>query len=193
MSGSGISWAICKSAPRSRQITTPAPNHSVFTGRMPFLPPNQQRQSTEGNNSHQKGAGYQMWGIGSVIRGSGSQTRGTGSEIRRDPPRPISLVRWKSCDIRVGIITATWTWVCPCRLPRRLSSYRLIAVETCLLLLLLLIMPSVLWRCWLGGWKGIRPVKNWAAGCWRGYLSGARCRLAYGPADATATHCLLLQ
>jgi len=25
-----------------------APHHSVFTGRMPFLPPNQQRQSTEG-------------------------------------------------------------------------------------------------------------------------------------------------
>ena len=24
-------------------------------------------------------------------------------------------------------------------------------------------------------------------------LSGARCRLAYGPADSTATHCLLLQ
>jgi len=42
---SGTSWAICKSAPRSRQITTPAPHHSVFTGRMPFLPPNQQRQS----------------------------------------------------------------------------------------------------------------------------------------------------
>jgi len=30
-------------------------------------------------------------------------------------------------------------------------------------------------------------------GCWRGYLSGARCRLAYVPADATANHCLLLQ
>ena len=53
--------------------------------------------------------------------------------------------------------------------------------------------PSVLWRCWLGGRKGIRPVKNWVVGCWCGYLSGARCRLAYGPADATATHCLLLQ
>ena len=26
--------------------------------------------------------------------------------------------------------------------------------------------------------------------CWRGYLSAARCRLAYGPADATATHSL---
>ena len=48
MSGSGISWAICKSAPRSRQITMPAPHHSVFTGQMPFLLPNQQHQSTEG-------------------------------------------------------------------------------------------------------------------------------------------------
>jgi len=28
----------------------------------------------------------------------------------------------------------------------------------------------VLWRCWLGGRKGIRPVKNWMVGCWRGYL-----------------------
>ena len=30
VSGSGISCAICKSAPRSSQITTPAPHHSVF-------------------------------------------------------------------------------------------------------------------------------------------------------------------
>jgi len=36
------------SAHRSRQITMPAPHHSFFTGQMPFLPPNQQRQSTEG-------------------------------------------------------------------------------------------------------------------------------------------------
>ena len=46
MSGSSISWAICKSAPRSRLITVPAPHHSVFTGWMPFLPANQQRQIT---------------------------------------------------------------------------------------------------------------------------------------------------
>ena len=57
----------------------------------------------------------------------------------------------------------------------------------------LLSLPSVLWRCWLGDRKGIRPVKNWVVGCWHGYLSGTPCRLAYGPADATATHCLLLQ
>ena len=40
-------------------------------------------------------------------------------------------------------------------------------------------LPSVLWRCWLGGRKGIRPVKNWVVRCWRGYLSGVRCRFAY--------------
>ena len=38
---SGISWTICKqSASRSRQITTPTPHHSIFTGRMLFLTPN---------------------------------------------------------------------------------------------------------------------------------------------------------
>jgi len=48
MGDSGISWTICKSfAHRScRQTTTPVPHHSVFTGRMPFLAPSQQRQST---------------------------------------------------------------------------------------------------------------------------------------------------
>jgi len=39
VSGNGISLAICKSAPRPTQITTPAPYHSVFTDWMPFLPP----------------------------------------------------------------------------------------------------------------------------------------------------------
>jgi len=29
----------------------PAPQHSVFTGRVPFLPPNQQRQSNEGSQN----------------------------------------------------------------------------------------------------------------------------------------------
>ena len=92
-SGSGISWAICKSAPCSRQITMPAPNHSVFY-RPDVLPAAQPR----------------------VL---------------------ISLQRIYFC---------------------------------CL--------PSVLWHCWLGIRKGIRPVKNWLVGCWCGYLSGVRCRLA---------------
>ena len=59
VSGSGISWAICKSAPRFRQITTPTPHHSFFTGRLPFLPPNQQRQSTEGTRQYSDA--YKLW------------------------------------------------------------------------------------------------------------------------------------
>ena len=35
-----------------------------------------------------------------------------------------------------------------------------------------MLVPSVLWRCWLGSRKGIWPVKNLVVGCWRGYLSG---------------------
>jgi len=54
-------------------------------------------------------------------------------------------------------------------------------------------IPSVLWCCWFGGRKGIQPVKHWVVGCWHGYLSGVRCRFAYGPTDATATHYLLFQ
>jgi len=48
-------------------------------------------------------------------------------------------------------------------------------------------------HCWLGGRNSIWPVKNWVMRCWCGYLSGAKCRwFAYGPADATSTHHLLL-
>jgi len=47
---SGIGWTICKqSAPRARQITTTAPDHSIFTGRTLFLERNQQCQSAEGH------------------------------------------------------------------------------------------------------------------------------------------------
>jgi len=42
-------------------------------------------------------------------------------------------------------------------------------------------LPSLLWQ-------SIQPVKTSVMKCWRGYLSGARCRLfAYCPADATAS------
>ena len=67
MSGSGISWAICKSAPRSRQITMPAPHYSVFY-RPDALPAAQPTASkhwrhTEGN------------GAGSTLKGKDQQGR----------------------------------------------------------------------------------------------------------------------
>ena len=46
---SGISWTMCKqSAPDTTQITKPTPRHSIFTGRLLFLTPSQQCQSTRG-------------------------------------------------------------------------------------------------------------------------------------------------
>jgi len=38
-----------QSTPRSRQIITPTPHHSIFTGWVLFLTPNQRRQITEGS------------------------------------------------------------------------------------------------------------------------------------------------
>ena len=48
VSGSGISWAICVSTSLQTDNHTGTSPLSFFTGWMPFLPPNQQRQSTEG-------------------------------------------------------------------------------------------------------------------------------------------------
>jgi len=48
--------------------------------------------------------------------------------------------------------------------------------------------PSLLWHCWLGVRKSIRPIKNWVMRCCLGYLSIVSCKwFAYGPADTTAT------
>jgi len=59
-------------------------------------------------------------------------------------------------------ILPCWLWHCE----------ESISLMMCVLSMLLcgLLMPSVLWRCWLGGRKGIQPVKNWVVGCWRGCL-----------------------
>jgi len=63
-----------------------------------------------------------------------------------------------------------------------------VVIDANFLLSNFLLLPSVLWCCWLGGRKGVWPVKNWVVRYWHGYLSGVRCNwFAYGPADATAT------
>ena len=51
VSGSGISWAICKSAPRSRQITMPAPHRSLFY-RPDALPATQPTASKHWRQQH---------------------------------------------------------------------------------------------------------------------------------------------
>ena len=55
------------------------------------------------------------------------------------------------------------------------------------------IVPSVLWRCWLGGRKGIRPVKKMSGEVLTWLSVWSEVQTCICPADATATHCLLLQ
>jgi len=45
----------------------------------------------------------------------------------------------------------------------------------------------------VGRQEGYPACKKRVVGYWHGYLAGAICRLAYGPADATATGFLLKQ
>jgi len=50
---------------------------------------------------------------------------------------------------------------------------------------------TVAWQ--LARFQLTRHIAQSLSDSWVSCLSGARCSLAYGPADATATHCLLLQ
>ena len=81
MSGIGISWAICMSAPSARQTTMPVPHYSFFTGRIPFLPPNQQRQSTEGH-THTHPLNGPVSGTTRVSRYQGGKTNLDFTEAR---------------------------------------------------------------------------------------------------------------
>jgi len=40
-------------------------------------------------------------------------------------------------------------------------------------------VPSLLWHCWIGVRKSIRPAKNWVMRCWCGYLSRERCKWSW--------------
>ena len=54
-------------------------------------------------------------------------------------------------------------------------------------------LPSVLLRCWLVGRKGIRPVKKLSGEVLAWLSVWSEVQTCTCPADATATHCLLLQ
>ena len=58
VSGSGVSRAICKSAPRSKQITTPASHHSVFyrPDDLPAVQPTSSKHWRHNSNYHKLNA-----------------------------------------------------------------------------------------------------------------------------------------
>ena len=50
VSGSGISWAICESAPCCRQITTPAPHHFILQAGCPSCRPTNSVKALKATN-----------------------------------------------------------------------------------------------------------------------------------------------
>jgi len=110
--GSGICWAICKSAPHSRQPRQ-HPTTQFFTGRMPFLSPNQQHQSTEGISKHWVSrAGVRVTHeVGTMIRLRyilkhiiGQLSKTTSLQVDMSTGCPVSLPK-------DGVYTSrTWTW-----------------------------------------------------------------------------------
>ena len=63
VSGSGIRWAICKSAPHCRQITTPAPHRSVFyrPDALPVAQPTVSKHCLVGDTFVDCGFIYDCW------------------------------------------------------------------------------------------------------------------------------------
>jgi len=117
-------------------------------------------------------------------------SRAPDRDSSRDANTQVCIGHWRPSRriSRLAVWADTGTlW----SLSRRL--YFLVLNLPDLMLIRFLISALCIYIVWLCSGKGIRPVQNWVVGCWHGYLSWARCRLAYGPADATATHCLLLQ
>ena len=91
MGGFGISWTICRSfAPGSIQITMPASYHSVFTGRMTFLIPNQQRQSTEGMETHTHNRFMALWNFYGTTRVSRYQKKHSPTHTHRGHQSSLS-------------------------------------------------------------------------------------------------------
>ena len=84
---------------------------------------------------------------------------------------------------------------CLCFISDILLIYSAVELPVCLMNLLTYLLcafSALTLLVWWQEWQ--RPVKKLrVVGYWHGYLSVARCRLAYGIGDATVTHCLLLQ
>jgi len=140
---------------------------------MPFLPPNQQRQSTEGTDVGMITGLEMSWKYGKVTAGNFSPDQGK--------------IGYAMADLKIKDISAAEKWQNLNANAAYLSLHgdgsELLGGDCCYFVTFVSrSYPFSALRCWLGGRKGIWPLKKLSGGC----------RHAYGPADATATHCLLL-
>ena len=195
MSGSGISWAICKSAPRSRQITMPALHYSSFyrPDALPAAQPTASkhwRQSTSNTQLFQFSLCFCnsrfvhfssffsillllvtslssfllfvyicmflnsicQWLFFSIIIGGQLWWLFISGSL------PLSnLYMYLLCSDMVNKLLSLSLWSC---LP-----LTTVGAPTNFTLIDWLIVAFSALTCWLGGRKGIQPVKNWVVRC----------------------------
>ena len=150
----------------------PVPHHSsFFTGQMPFVPIKQPHQSMKGmpHNETQFPCNRGQRVVKRLCECVLGFVQAADAVVK---PRKVGLGGVSpGCRLRVSARRDT---CCPsrqaepvpvhagCRAPRRTSRAALEYLCTSTFIQ----VPSVVWRCWLGGRKGIRPVKTewWGAG-----------------------------
>ena len=133
VSGSGISWAICKSAPCSGQITTPAPHHSVFY-RPDALPATQPTVSKHRRHSwfsefteidYTASVPITMcYVLSSMSRPIPDKLRHTAVRWMQQNHGPV----WLGCHWCTGrrcwqsLTEVVWHWQCPCHTHKHSTS-----------------------------------------------------------------------
>jgi len=160
VSGSGINWAICKSAPRPRQIITPESHNLVFTGWMPSCHPTKSIKA-----------------LGNCQNNCQSQTNTNFAWTTVDFAKPPSASRKNSSKLLLKQLSKStfsalyifysmllhWCFVIVHRvsfLKIGLKHFTIISAFRALMLL-------------VGQQEGRLACKNWVVRYWSGYLSGA--------------------
>ena len=151
----------------------PPPPSPIFTGWMPFLPPNQQCQSTEGKSTEGKGCLKGRESITYAGKLMGSQLSLTTDLCCILITRPCYFFKYREYPNSLQYMKVYW------RLDILFTKrywYWPVFVGVTWKVTGIWMLPSVLWDCCLGFKKSNWLVKNWVIRCWSGYLSGLRCK-----------------
>ena len=95
----------------------------------------------------------QMWHSRLYLSKASTRFSDTGLQAR------MSWCDWLITTNQDHIPNRRWSSI-----PVHCDSWLLCAIQILLLTYLHLLVPPVLWRCWLGSRKGIRPVRNLSGG-----------------------------
>ena len=126
VSGSGISWAICKSAPHPRHITMPAAQHSVFyrPDALPAAQPTASKHLRQFLTPNQQLFPTPTWGLMNLLSTKSSEPskswRMAVLQARWYSPRTAEMC-YRSCQssLTLPIYPSLEIWHSSCKLARR--------------------------------------------------------------------------